>query len=243
MPLLEASSISKSYSGIRALKRVSFDLLSGEVHAVVGENGAGKSTLIKIVTGAVVPDSGTLRIDGRVVEHHNPTQAHALGIAAVYQQPALFPDLTVAENIALGLESGGLWRRIDWKARGRAARETLTRAGADIDPDARVSTLSMPEQQIVEIAKAIGAHAKILILDEPTASLTDREVERLFQVIATVRAEGAGIVYISHRLEEVATIADRVTVLRDGETIATCSAKGLSRAADAPLRATGQCVL
>jgi rhamnose transport system ATP-binding protein len=229
MPLLEASSISKSYSGVRALKRVSFDLLAGEVHAVVGENGAGKSTLIKIVTGAVAPDSGTLRIAGRVVEHHNPTQAHAIGIAAVYQQPSLFPDLTVAENIALAIESGGLWRRIDWKARDRAARQALARAGAEIHPDARVSTLTMPEQQIVEIAKAIGARAKILILDEPTASLTDREVERLFQVIATLRAEGAGIVYISHRLEEIAAIADRVTVLRDGETIATCDAKGLSR--------------
>jgi rhamnose transport system ATP-binding protein len=229
MPLLEASNISKSYSGVRALKRVSFDLLAGEVHAVVGENGAGKSTLIKIVTGAVAQDSGTLRIAGRVAENHNPTRARALGIAVVYQQPALFPDLTVAENIALGLESGGPWRRINWKGRARAAREALARAGADIDPDARVSTLSMPEQQIVEIAKAIGAHSKILILDEPTASLTGREVERLFQVIATVRAEGAGIVYISHRLEEVAAIADRVTVLRDGETIATCDAKGLSR--------------
>jgi rhamnose transport system ATP-binding protein len=230
MPLLEASSISKSYSGVRALKCVSFDLFPGEVHALVGENGAGKSTLIKIVTGAVAPDSGTLRIAGRVVEHHNPTQAHALGIAAVYQQPALFPDLTVAENIALAIESGSLWRSIDWKARDRAAREALARAGAEIHPDARVSTLSMPEQQIVEIAKAIGARAKILILDEPTASLTDREVERLFQVIGALRAEGAGIVYISHRLEEIAAIADRVTVLRDGETIATCDAKGLSRA-------------
>src|ERR1700684_3552597 len=136
MPLLEASSISKSYSGVRALKCVSFDLLPGEVHAVVGENGAGKSTLIKIVTGAVAPDSGTLRIAGRVVGHHNPSQAHALGIAAVYQQPALFPDLTVAENIALAIESGGLWRRIDWKARDRAARPALARAGAGIPPHA-----------------------------------------------------------------------------------------------------------
>ena len=229
MLLLEASDISKSYSGVRALKRVSFDLRPGEVHALVGENGAGKSTLIKIVTGAVASDSGELRIAGRLVEHHNPVQAHALGIAVVYQQPALFPDLTVTENIALSLESGGPWRRINWKERDRSAREALSRAGATIDPNARVSTLSMPEQQIVEIAKAIGARSRILILDEPTASLTDREVERLFQVIATVRAEGAGVIYISHRLEEVAAIADRVTVLRDGETIATREAKELSR--------------
>src|ERR1700722_6866310 len=123
MPLLEARSISKAYSGVRALKRVSFDLLAGEVHAVVGENGAGKSTLIKIVTGAVEPDSGTLRIGGNVVENHNPTQAHALGIAVVYQQPALFPDLTVTENIAISLESGGPWRRIDWKTRALSARQ------------------------------------------------------------------------------------------------------------------------
>src|SRR5215472_652317 len=230
MLLLEAVGISKSYSGVRALKSVSFDLRPGEVHALVGENGAGQSTLIKIVTGAVTPDSGVLRIQGRVVERHTPLHAHALGIAVVYQQPALFPELTVAENIALSLESGGLWRRIDWKARARAAREALARAGAQISPDARVSALSMPEQQIVEIAKAIGAKSKILILDEPTASLTDREVERLFQVIAAVRAEGAGIVYISHRLEEVSAIADRVTVLRDGETIGVREAKDLSRA-------------
>jgi rhamnose transport system ATP-binding protein len=231
MALLEAIGITKSYSGVRALRGVSFELLPGEVHALVGENGAGKSTLIKIVTGAVAPDSGVLRIDGRPVERHNPLHARALGIAAVYQQPALFPDLTVAENIALALEPGGLWRRIDWKARARAAQEALARAGASIDPNARVSSLSMPEQQIVEIAKAAGANppARILILDEPTASLTEREVERLFQVIGAVRSQGAGIVYISHRLEEVAAIADRVTVLRDGETIDTRPAKDISR--------------
>ena len=221
MPLLEASNISKSYAGVRALKRVSFDLLPGEVHAVVGENGAGKSTLIKIVTGAVEPDSGTLRIAGPIVENHNPTQAHALGIAVVYQQPALFPDLTVAENIALALESGGAWRTLNWKARARRAQELLERAGASIDPERMVSTLSMPEQQLVEIAKAIGAEARIMIMDEPTASLTEREVESLFQVIARLRAEGVGVIYISHRLDEIAAVADRVTVLRDGESIAT----------------------
>jgi rhamnose transport system ATP-binding protein len=126
MPLLEASSITKSYSGVRALRGVSFDLLPGEVHALVGENGAGKSTLIKVLTGAVTPDSGTLRVSGRPIENHNPVQAHALGIAAVYQQPALFPHLTVAENIGLALESGGLFRRVDWKSRARAAREALS---------------------------------------------------------------------------------------------------------------------
>src|ERR1700761_1748985 len=175
MPLLEAIGISKSYTGVRALKSVSFELRAGEVHALVGENGAGKSTLIKVITGAEKPDAGTLTVAGQVVQHNSPAHAKSLGIAAVYQQPALFPDLTVAENIALGLESGGVWRRVDWDARGKIARELLERAGAEIDPQRTVSTLSMPEQQIVEIAKAIGAKARVLILDEPTASLTDRE--------------------------------------------------------------------
>ena len=198
-------------------------LRAGEVHALLGENGAGKSTLIKVITGAEKADSGTLMVNGSLVQHNSPAAARAMGIAAVYQQPALFPDLTVEENIALALENPGLWRKIDWQARRRQARELLERTGAEIAPERTVSELSMPEQQLVEIAKAIGAHARILILDEPTASLTDREVERLFRVIGTLRGEGAGIIYISHRLDEVAVIADRVTVLRDGQTIATCN--------------------
>ncbi|MGD0771397.1 MAG: sugar ABC transporter ATP-binding protein [Candidatus Solibacter sp.] len=221
MALLDATDITKSFAGVQALKGVSFELRSGEVHALLGENGAGKSTLIKVITGAEKPDTGTLTVDGHPVLHHSPAAARALGIAAVYQQPALFPDLTVEENIALALESAGVWRRIDWRARRRQARELLERSGAEIAPERTVGTLSMPEQQLVEIAKAIGARARILILDEPTASLTDREVERLFRVIGTLRGEGAGIIYISHRLDEVAAIADRVTVLRDGQTVAT----------------------
>jgi rhamnose transport system ATP-binding protein len=221
MTLLSAVAIAKSFAGVQALKGVSLELRPGEVHALVGENGAGKSTLIKIITGAVKPDSGTLTVEGHAVPHHSPALAKSLGIAAVYQQPALFPDLTVAENIALALESAGVWRRVDWDARNGLARELLERAGAEIDPARTVSTLSMPEQQIVEIAKAIGAKARVLILDEPTASLTEREVERLFRVIRALRDAGHGIIYISHRLEEIASIADRVTVLRDGQSIAT----------------------
>ena len=230
MALLDATAITKSFAGVQALRGVSFSLGSGEVHALLGENGAGKSTLIKVITGAEKPDSGTLTVDGHLVAHNSPAAARALGIAAVYQQPALFPELTVEENIALALESASLWRRIDWRARRRQARELLERAGADVEPQRTVGTLSMSEQQLVEIAKAIGARARILILDEPTASLTDREVERLFRVIGTLRAEGAGIVYISHRLDEVAVIADRVTVLRDGRTVATRLLKDVDRA-------------
>ncbi len=219
--LLEARSISKSFGAVRALKDVSFELITGEVHALIGENGAGKTTLIKVITGAVQPDSGTLTINGHALQHNDPAIARSLGVAAIYQQPALFPHLTVAENIAWSLESGGLWRKVNWRERNRRARDLMEQVGASIHPQRLVSTLSMPEQQIVEIAKAIGANASIFIMDEPTASLTDREVDSLFKMIASLREHGAGIIYISHRLEEISTIADRITVLRDGESIAT----------------------
>jgi rhamnose transport system ATP-binding protein len=229
--LLEAKSITKWFAGVRALINVSFDLLEGEVHALIGENGAGKSTLIKVITGAIQADSGTLTIRGCPVPHNDPGVARSLGIAAIYQQPSLFPHLTVAENVALALEGGGLWRKVNWKERNRRAGELIERIGGSIHPDRRVSTLSMPEQQIVEIAKAIGADAKILIMDEPTASLTDREARSLFKVMALLRGQGAGIIYISHRLEEISVIADRVTVLRDGETIATRRVEEVDKAA------------
>jgi rhamnose transport system ATP-binding protein len=230
-PLLSASLITKSYAGVRALSGVSFDLHEGEVHALVGENGAGKSTLIKVMTGAVSPDSGTLSVAGRPVAAMSPAMSRALGIAAIYQQPALFPHLTVAENIAFALEPGAAWRRIDWSRRRREARDLLTRVGAELDVDRLVDSLSMPEQQLVEIAKAIGSSARTLIMDEPTASLSGPEVERLFEVIARLKTGKVGIIYISHRLEEILSIADRVTVLRDGSTVGTHPRAGLQRAA------------
>jgi rhamnose transport system ATP-binding protein len=159
----------------------------------------------------------------------DPATSRALGIAAIYQQPALFPHLTVAENIALPLEGAGPLRRVDWKTRNRHAAELLARVGSSIDPGRLVETLSMPEQQIVEIARAIGADAKIVVMDEPTASLTEREVERLFRVVALLRSHGAGVIYISHRLEEIFAVADRITVLRDGETVGTRSAGDIER--------------
>jgi rhamnose transport system ATP-binding protein len=228
-PLLDARAITKSYAGVRALSGVSFDLNAGEVHALVGENGAGKSTLIKVMTGAVGADSGTLTVAGQPVATMNPAAARALGIAAIYQQPALFPHLTVAENIAFALEPGAVWRRIDWNRRRREAEELLDRVGAGIGADRLVESLSMPEQQLVEIAKAIGSAARVLIMDEPTASLSDTEVERLFEVVARLKSGRVGIIYISHRLEEILSIADRVTVLRDGSTVGTCSRAGLQR--------------
>jgi rhamnose transport system ATP-binding protein len=227
--LLDAAGIAKTYAGVRALKGVSFDLRAGEVHALVGENGAGKSTLIKIITGAERSDEGTLRVAGREVPHMDPATSHALGIAAIYQQPALFPHLTVAENVALALEGGGLWQKVNWRRRRETATALLARVGSTIDPSRTVDTLSMPEQQIVEIAKAIGANARIVVMDEPTASLTTQEVERLFQVIGRLRESQVGVIYISHRLEEIFAVADRITVLRDGLTVDTRAAAAVER--------------
>ena len=228
-PLLKAESISKSFSGVHALRDVSFELQAGEVHAVIGENGAGKSTLIRILAGAFAPDGGHIEIDGRVIERNDPLTAKENGIAAIYQQPALFPDLTVAENIAIGLERGGLWRRVDWRARCRNAAELLARIEARIDPETLVGDLVLAEQQMVEIARALGANAKVLILDEPTPSLTHREVENLFRIIRSLRERGVAMIYISHRLEELEAIADRVTVLRDGAHIGTHPMAELNR--------------
>ncbi len=229
-PLLEVRDVRKSFGGVAALKGVSFDLRAGEVHALVGENGAGKSTLIKIVAGALAPDGGVLEIAGRRVERHDPVTSRRLGVAVIYQQPALFPDLSVAENIAMGSEPAGLWRRIRWAGRRARAAELLARIGAAVDPEAPVSSLAMPEQQRVEIAKALGADARILIMDEPTASLPEHEVRALFRVVRELRSQGVGIVYISHRLEELHGLADRVTVLRDGNSIATREMKDVDRA-------------
>lgn len=225
--MLRATAVSKSFEGVQALRDASFELRSGEVHALVGENGAGKSTLIKILTGAHRPDAGTVEVDGRAVDRFSPRFLKSLGVAAIYQQPALFPELTVAENIALGLERGA---RVDWAWRRAKARGLLEWVGARIDPETTVSRLSMPEQQLVEIARALGADAKYLIMDEPTASLAARDVENLFRVIRELRGQGVGIAYISHRLEELFEVADRVTVLRDGCAVGTQAMSDVDRA-------------
>ena len=227
--LLELTGITKAFAGVHALKGVSFDLQAGEVHALVGENGAGKSTLIKVITGAHLPDEGRIEVQGRAVAELDPVLARDLGIAAIYQQPALFPDLTVAENIAIGLEPAGGWRRVRWGHRRIRARKLLEKIGVAIDPESDVRALSMPEQQLVEIARALGADARILIMDEPTASLSDKEVDRLFRVIGDLKSHDVGIIYISHRLEELPQIADRVTALRDGVLVGTRRMAEVSR--------------
>src|SRR4029450_1983788 len=202
-PLLQLRAITKSFQAVRALRGVSFDLHRGEVHALLGENGAGKSTLIKVITGAHQPDSGTIEIEGKPVTRIDPATARAMGIAAIYQQPALFPDLSVAENIALGLETPSPASRIAWADRRNQARQFLKRIGAAIEPDTEVRNLSMPEQQLVEIARSLGAGARILIMDEPTASLTQKEVDLLLGAIADLRGHGVGVIYITHRLKEI----------------------------------------
>jgi len=223
--LLRAINIDKSYAGVHALNQASFELRAEEVHALIGENGAGKSTLIKIITGAVLPDSGTIQLNGTTIAQNSPRVAKQLGIAAMYQQPALFPELSVAENIAIGLEESSLLSRVNWRNRKRKASELLARIGANIDPDAEAGELTLPQQQLVEIARALGAEAKVLILDEPTASLSEEDTQNLFAVIRQLRNEGAGIVYISHRLEELPLIADRSfsgVKVRCSCTLATC---------------------
>jgi rhamnose transport system ATP-binding protein len=220
--LLKALNITKSYAGVHALKGVSFELRGGEVHALIGENGAGKSTLIKIITGAVEADSGEIKIRGETITHHSPRAAKALGIAAIYQQPALFPELSVVENIAIGLEQPAWRGSIEWGERRRRAADLLAQVGAKIDPDRDAGDLTMPQQQLVEIARALGSEAGILILDEPTASLSEEDTQNLFRVMRELRSQGVGMIYISHRLEELPLIADRVTVMRDGRTIDTC---------------------
>jgi rhamnose transport system ATP-binding protein len=227
--LLRADALGKSYAGVRALEHVSFDLRPGEVHALVGENGAGKSTLIRILAGAVVADAGTLEIGGERIGHHDPQSALRRGISVIYQQPTLFPHLSVAENLAIGREATSLWGRVNWTARREAANQLLERVGAHLDVNRPAHELSMAEQQMVEIARALGRQARIVIMDEPTASLTAQEVERLLTAVRELRTRGAGIIYISHRLEEVFTLADRISVLRDGSRVATHDASAVSR--------------
>jgi rhamnose transport system ATP-binding protein len=229
-PILAVRRVEKSFEGVHALRGVSFELLQGEIHALVGENGAGKSTLTRIITGALQADAGTIEIGGETIARNDPNISRSLGIAAIYQQPSLFPHLTVAENIALSLEMGATRLTVDWKSRYNRAKSLIESVGAALDPRRLASTLSMADQQIVEIARAVGANARILLMDEPTAVLTEQEVARVFELIRRLKAGGVGILYISHRVEEILSIADRITVLRDGESIACRNAAEVDRA-------------
>ena len=220
--VLQLSGISKSFPGVRALADISFDVRAGEVHALLGENGAGKSTLIKIMSGVHRADTGTMTLDGKVTNFASPQEAQAAGIATIYQELLLFPELTVAENIFMGHAPKGRFGGIDWAEMRRRAVKLLADLDIhDLDPNLLVGSLSVGNRQRVEIAKALSHNARILIMDEPTAALTEHDVERLFRIVRLLRERGVGVVYISHRLEEIFLLADRVTVLRDGEFVAT----------------------
>jgi rhamnose transport system ATP-binding protein len=220
-PVLALEGVSKSFGAVAALRDVRLDLAAGEAHALVGENGAGKSTLVKVLAGVHRPDAGTVLLDGEPVEFGGPADARAAGIAVIYQEPTLFPDLSVAENIFVGRQPLRGLRRIDPAAM-RARTVTLfDRLGVHIDPDRPARGLSIADQQLVEIAKALSFDARVLVMDEPTAALSGVEVERLFAVARSLRDAGAAVLFISHRFDEVFALCERITVMRDGRWIAT----------------------
>lgn len=221
--------ITKAFPGVQALDGVDFDIIAGEVHALVGENGAGKSTLSKILTGVYTKDSGVIEIKGQPVEINNPLDAQRLGIRIIHQEFNLINHMSVMENMFLDELGQKPWGLVSYRTMRRRAKEVLQWLGLDVSPDRLVSELSVGEQQTVEIAAALSKEADVIIMDEPTAALTDAEVERLFGIIQRLRAQGKAIVYISHKLEEIMAIADRVTVLRDGRLIGTKATSELTR--------------
>jgi rhamnose transport system ATP-binding protein len=215
--------VAKHFGGVQALRGVDFQLFPGEVHALLGENGAGKSTLVKILGGIYKPDAGVVKIGGEAIEMRSPTQAQALGIAVVQQEPKLFPDLDVAENVFMGRHPRDRFGRIDWKRMYREVDALLASLDVPLSSHTPVQGLSIAEQQLVEIAKALSIQARVLVLDEPTAALSAHEVEELFAIVKQLRERGVAILFVSHRLEEVFAIADRLTVFRDGTHIITAS--------------------
>ena len=221
---------SKRFGATQALSEVSLDLAAGEIHALVGENGAGKSTIVKLLSGIYQPDAGSVVLDGRPTLIHGPAHARSLGIATVHQEPRLFPDLTVAENVFMGHAPTGRFGAINWREMRRSADKFFETLGVSIDSSAVVRGLSMADQQLIEIAKALSVDARVLILDEPTASLSAHEVERLFAIVRQTRDSGVAVLFVSHRLEEVFELCERATVLRDGRHIITAPTSSLTAA-------------
>jgi rhamnose transport system ATP-binding protein len=220
-PMVELRQVTKSFGAVQALADGTIQLYGGEAHALLGENGAGKSTLVKILAGVHQPDGGEVLIDGQPVAFSGPAASQAAGISIIYQEPTLFPDLTVAENIFLGRQPLTSGRRIDHRRMYQQAADVFARLGVTIDPRRPARGLSVADQQIVEIAKAISFNARLFVMDEPTAALSSVEVNRLFEVVRTLRSQGAAVLFISHRLEEAFAICQRVTVMRDGRFVRT----------------------
>ena len=226
--LLEMTGVSKSFPGVRALDQVDLTLRAGEVLALLGENGAGKSTLIKVLGGVYAPDAGTIRIDGDMVDLTSPTGAQQAGIGIIFQEFNLVPALSARENIFLGQEPSTLsWiKKSDEHAK---ARELFDRIGVQVDPEALCQDLTVAQQQVVEIAKALALNARIVVMDEPSAALTPQEVEGLYEIVDELRRLNIGVIYISHRLDEIDRLADRIMILRDGRHIGTRDAEALRR--------------
>jgi rhamnose transport system ATP-binding protein len=229
-PLVELRAVSKRFDATQALSSVSFDLRAGEIHGLVGENGAGKSTLVKILAGVHQPDGGEILLGGRATIIHGPAESRALGLAVVHQEPRLFPDLSVAENVFLANPPMGALHTISWREMRRAATALFEQLGVRLDAGAPVRGLSMADQQLIEIAKALSLDARVLILDEPTASLSAHEVERLFTIVRRLRDRGVAVLFVSHRLDEVFRLCDRATVLRDGRHVVTAATADLTTA-------------
>lgn len=226
--ILELKDIVKSFPGVIALDHVQFQLKKGEIHALMGENGAGKSTFIKIITGVHSPNEGSIILKGEEVKFSNPLEAAEKSIAAIYQHSTAYPHLTVAENIFIShFKKKGLF--LDWKSMYKETTEILKDLGSTIDPQAEMGSLTVAEQQIVEIAKAISANAEILIMDEPTAALSERECEQLYRITEQLRDKGTSIIFISHRIEDMYRLASRVSVFRDGRYIDTYDVEGLEK--------------
>ena len=222
--LVRMTAIDKRFPGVHALKSVDFDLRAGEVHALMGENGAGKSTLMKVLSGVYQPDGGTVTLDGQAVTLPSPKAARDLGIGIIHQELALMRDLTVAQNIWIGREPRRSFGRLDEGRLNADAAAIFAAMNLRMDPGARVGELTIARQQMVEIAKALSFRSRVLIMDEPTAALNDAEIDELFTIIRRLKSEGVGVIYISHKMDEIKRIADRVTVMRDGETVGTVAA-------------------
>jgi rhamnose transport system ATP-binding protein len=221
IPILELEHATKSFGAVHALEDGDIELFGGEVHGLVGENGAGKSTLVKILAGVHRPDSGRLVIDGEEAIFENAKQSQGAGIAIIFQEPTLFPDLTVGENIFVGTQPLKRFRRIDTRRMRREASAVFDQLGVRLDPDRLARGLSIADQQLVEIAKALTSNARVIVMDEPTAALTSTEVERLFGIVEALRARGNAVLFVSHRLEEIFAVCQRVTVMRDGRHVLT----------------------
>lgn len=227
--VLELKGITKIFPGVKALNRVQFQLKPGEVHALMGENGAGKSTFIKVITGVHKAEEGEMYLNGKKVDFKGPKDAQAAGIAAVYQHPTSYPDLTVTENIFMNheIKKHGI---LQWKEMNKEAKKYLDQLDADFPPTAEMGALSVAQQQMVEIAKALSTHAKIVILDEPTAALTANESEKLYRIVDKLKEDGVSIIFISHRFEDMYRLASRVTVFRDSQYIGTYDVDGITNA-------------